>query len=222
MFLRCHDELSLEMVTPEERSFIYNSYIKDPRWNYRQGEGISARLAMLFGGDFRKIRLAYSIMFTLLGTPIIYYGDEFAKQNDEAFYQEMFKHTGYLDSRYFVRGRINWQQVEQNLQNPETLAYQIYHTLQTMIRVRKAHKAFSRGNLEFVHLKSADNTVNKHILAYDRVFEEEHILVIQNLSAREQSVQISEDRKKTKDLLDQELVGHNNDLILPPYAFYWL
>ncbi len=93
MFLRCHDELSLEMVTPEERSFIFEYYTKDPRWNYRQGEGIAARLANIFEQDQRKMTLAYSIMFTLPGTPIIYYGDEFATLNNERYYQEALQRT---------------------------------------------------------------------------------------------------------------------------------
>ena len=221
MFLRCHDELSLEMVTPEERRFIYDFYAKDPRWNYRQGEGIAARLANLFGNDLRQIRLAYSIMLTLTGTPIIYYGDEFAKQNDEAFYQEMFSQTGYPDSRYFVRGRINWAEVERDLRDPASLAAQVHQSLQTMLRARKASPAFSRGVLAFVHCGDGQ-PANKHILAYRRTFGGEQRFVIHNLSAQEQQVTLPEESKKAKDLLDQELVFRNSDLSLSPYSFYWL
>lgn len=222
MFLRCHDELSLEMVTPEEREFVFNHYTKDPRWNYRQGEGISARLADLFDQDLRKILLAYSIMFTLPGTPIIYYGDEFAKPNDEAFYEEMYQHSGYPDSRYFVRGRIDWEQVEGDLQNPETLSYQVYHALKTMINARKEHPAFSRGSLEFIHSPNENGQVNAHILAYRRVVGTEQCLIIHNLSDREQQVILAERIKKAKDFLDQELVLQNDELIIAAYSFYWL
>lgn len=222
MFLRCHDELSLEMVSPEERTFIYQYYTRDPRWSYRQGEGISARLATLLGNDFRKIRLAYSVMLTLSGTPIIYYGDEFAKENDEPYYQEIFALTRYQDSRYFVRGRIHWDQVEHALQNSDTLAYQVYHALKAMIGVRKAHPAFSRGSLEFVHYPAAEEAVNPHILAYYRVSDTDRRFVIQNLSSQKQRIPIDDTLKKSHDLLDQKLVVHNECCILPPYSFYWL
>ena len=72
MFLRLHDELTLEMVTPEDRAIIHGHYCKDKRWDFRVGEGISARLAELLDRDPRKIGLAYSIMLALPGTPIIY------------------------------------------------------------------------------------------------------------------------------------------------------
>ncbi len=222
MFLRCHDELSLEMVTPEERECVFKYYTKDPRWNYRQGEGISARLANLFEHDIRKIRLAYSIMLTLPGTPIIYYGDEFAKSNDEAFYDERVKHSGYPDSRYFVRGRIDWAHVETDLQHPETLASQVYQTLQQMIRVRRTHPAFSRGKLEFLHCSGSDGRPNKHILAYRRSYKDDQCLVIQNLSSQEQQIIFPANEKKAKDFLDQDLALHNNVLTLTPYSCYWL
>jgi len=221
MFLRCHDELSLEMVTAEERDFVYTHYVKDPRWNYRQGEGISARLATLFQKDLRKIRLAYSIMLTLTGTPIIYYGDEFGKGNDDAFYQEMLARTGYPDSRYFVRGRINWPRVERNLQQPDTLAHQIYSSLRTMIHTRQAHPAFSRGMLEFVHFPNTNNTHSSNILAYRRICEDEHRLVIHNLSAQDQQLDVDDVLIRDHDLLDQAVVLHESTLVVPPYSFYW-
>lgn len=222
MFLRCHDELSLEMVTSEERTFIFNHYTKDPRWNYRQGEGISARLANIFDQDQRKISLAYSIMFTLPGTPIIYYGDEFATLNNENYYQQAWRRTGYPDSRNFVRGPLNWEQIERDLQYPETLAYQVYYALQQMIHVRKDHPAFSRGSLEFLHFNDAEGQLNPHVLAYRRTYQSDIRLVIQNLSSQEQGVQLPADRKNVKDLLDQKLDWQDNLMILPPYSFYWL
>ena len=222
MFLRCHDELSLEMVTSEERTFIFNHYTKDPRWNYRQGEGIAARLANIFEQDHRKISLAYSIMFTLPGTPIIYYGDEFATLNNESYYQQAWQRTGYPDSRNFVRGPLDWKQIERDLQHSETLAYQVYHTLQKMIHVRKDHPAFSRGTLEFLHCNDADGQFNPHVLAYRRMHESDNRIVIQNLSSQEQRIQLPADRKNVKDLLDHKLDWQDNLIILPPYSLYWL
>ncbi len=242
VFLRCHDELSLEMVTPEERTFLFKYYTKDPRWNYREGEGISARLATLFGEDPAKIQLAYSIMFTLPGTPIIYYGDEFGAVNDEEAYQEAIERTGYVDSRNFVRGKIDWERIEQELEQPGTLAYQLYHSLQSMIRVRKQHPTFSWGTIEFIHFRNAEDEVNHHILAYFRRFNNASRLVIQNVSSEEQHVSLpqvvapffsvagkdeqefysSDETKKEKDLLMQKLITRDSTLILPPYSFYWL
>ncbi|MCP4402154.1 MAG: alpha-amylase [bacterium] len=221
-FLRCHDELSLEMVSPEERKFIFEHYMKDPRWNYREGEGISARLADLFEQDIRKIRLAYSIMFTLPGTPIIYYGDEFAKVNDEAFYAEMVKHSGYPDSRYFVRGRIDWENVERELQDSGTLAAQVYASLRRMIQVRKMHPAFSRGSLKFERVADVKGAVNRHILAYRRQYQEDNCFVIQNLSSEEHTIHLAEFREKTDDLLGQELRWEDADLVLAAHSLYWL
>ena len=222
LFLRCHDELSLEMVTPAERTFVFNYYAHDPRWNYRQGEGIAARLAELFARDLRRLRLAYSIMFTLPGTPIIYYGDEFAKANDENFYAEAITRTGYVDSRNFVRGPLDWTQIERALQQPDTLGAQLYRALQQMLRGRKAHPAFGRGSLEFVHFAAADQTVNPHILAYRRTYQQETCLVIQNLSAQAQRIELPQAERRARDLLDQPLLFEDDRLTLAPYAFYWL
>ncbi len=222
MFLRCHDELSLEMVAPEERTFVYNHYATDPRWNYREGEGISARLATLFHEDIRKIRLAYSIMLTLTGTPIIYYGDEFAKTNDDAFYQEMVARTGFPDSRYYVRGRIDWERVEFELQQPETLAYHVYQALRRMIAIRKDHPAFSRGTLEFVHVDDNQSRPKPSILAYRRIFEDDQRLVIHNLSAQEQPIILDGAFQRPHDLLDQAFMMPEHEIIMPPYSFYWL
>ena len=222
IFLRCHDELSLEMVTSEERTFVYNHYAIDPRWNYRQGEGISARLASLFQEDIRKIRLAYSIMLTLTGTPIIYYGDEFAKTNDDAFYQEMLAQTGLPDSRYYVRGRIDWKQVDHDLQQPETPAYQVYQALRRMLGIRKAHPSFSRGTREFIHFTDKDNTLNRSILAYRRIFKDDQRVIIHNLSAEAQQIAFDDVAHNADDLLHQALPIHKNILTIAPYSFYWI
>jgi len=89
-FLRCHDELSLELVyvTEEDRKFIHEHYCRKQQWDFRLGQGISARLAELMEHDPSRIGLIYSIMLSLPGTPVIYYGDEFGKLNDEDYYRE--------------------------------------------------------------------------------------------------------------------------------------
>ena len=208
-FLRCHDELTLEMVTPEERRFLFDYYAKEPLWDFRQGEGISARLADLLDRDIRRIKLAYSIMFTLIGTPIIYYGDEFAKGNDKAYYDEMFRHSGYKDSRYLGRGRIDWDVVEEMLGDPESLGYQTYHAIKGMTKERAQHPAFARGTLEFVDAVNEDGSENKHVLAYERSYQEDKVIVIQNLSSKQQSIK-------------GDIAGEQENLVLEPYGYRWI
>jgi len=108
-FLRCHDELSLELVyvTEEDRKYIHDNYCTHPEWDFRKGQGISARLSELMGRNPGKMALIYSIMLTLPGTPVIYYGDEFGKFNDEEYYREQIKLTGKDDTRFLVRGKID-------------------------------------------------------------------------------------------------------------------
>ncbi|MEZ5149518.1 MAG: alpha-amylase family glycosyl hydrolase, partial [Bacteroidales bacterium] len=109
-FLRCHDELSLEVVyvSEEDRKYIHDNYCKKPEWDFRLGQGVAARLSELLDRDPQKIGLAYSIMLSLPGTPIVYYGDEFGKLNDHEYYKEMIKLSGKDDTRFLVRGKIHW------------------------------------------------------------------------------------------------------------------
>jgi glycosidase len=81
-----HDELTLEMVAPDVRDELLRAYRRDPSWDFREGLGISARLADLLHNDARRILLAFSIELTLIGTPLIMYGDEVGKRNDVAFF----------------------------------------------------------------------------------------------------------------------------------------
>lgn len=213
MFLRCHDELTLEMVTPKERKFIYDFYVKKDEWDFRQGEGISARLSDLLGSDKRRIKLAYSIMFTLLGTPIIYYGDEFAKGNDEKYFDEMYKMTGYKDSRYLVRGRIDWDKVQNDLASPDSLAHSVYQTTKEMISARKEICVFGRGSLRFIDLGSS-------VLAYEREYEGRKASIIQNLSKEDIYVDFTTDLER--DYLGSEVRYENGKLHLAPYGVLWL
>jgi maltose alpha-D-glucosyltransferase/alpha-amylase len=80
-------------VSEEDRKFIHENYCHQPEWDFRVGEGISARLSELMKRNPDSIALAYSLMLTLIGTPVVYYGDEFGKLNDESFYKEMIKLT---------------------------------------------------------------------------------------------------------------------------------
>ncbi|MFP4462107.1 MAG: alpha-amylase family glycosyl hydrolase [Thermotogota bacterium] len=225
MFLRCHDELTLEMVTPEERKTVFDFYVKDSLWNFREGEGISARLATLFEENPDRIKLAYSIMFSLLGTPIVFYGDEFAKTNDMNFYTEQVELTKIKDSRYLVRGRIDWDEVEQNLKG-DNLSSDIYSFMHRIISARKAHPVLGRGTLTFLEVKDTEGKEAKSVLAYTRAMahnQEKPVTVIQNLS--DQTIRISPPIEITKeiDLLATRIkIDNKKFVILSPYEFLWI
>ncbi len=183
-FLRVHDELSLERVyvSEEDRKFIHEHYCHRPEWDFRVGEGISARLSELMQRDERKIALAYSLMLTLTGTPVVYYGDEFGKLNDEAYYKEQIQLTGKDDSRFLVRGRIDWQQLEADLKDPDNFHARVFELISTMLNMRKDEKAFGRGNTEFLNIKTGEGETASSALVYLRTYNNEKLLVINNLS----------------------------------------
>ena len=217
-FLRCHDELSLELVyvTEEDRKYIHESYCKQPEWDFRLGQGISSRLAELMDNDADKIALIYSVMLTLPGTPVVYYGDEFAKQNDKNYYDEQIKLTGKDDTRFLVRGRINWEELEAQLQNPETLSAKVYSKLSTMLKTRSQHKAFGRGDIIWL----SDDS-NKSILKYTRNYGKESILVIQNLSNTKQTVSIKQEVKGVELSNNAVLQQEEGAVELDAFGYLW-
>jgi maltose alpha-D-glucosyltransferase / alpha-amylase len=215
-FLRCHDELSLELVyvTEEERKFIHDSYCLKPEWDFRLGEGIAARLSELMARDERKIMLAYSIMLALPGTPVIYYGDEFGKVNDESYYEEMIKLTGKDDSRFLVRGKIDWQKLEKDLKDKESLSYKVYGKLRLMLQTRRILKAFGRGNIRFIELPCC---VNGDLLAFYRILNNEKLFIIHNMTGKTVEVSLPSEVLKGKEILGQSLPGP-----IEPFGFRWV
>ena len=201
LFLRNHDELTLEMVTDEERDYMYRIYARDPR--ARINLGIRRRLAPLMGDDRRKIEVMNVLLFCLPGTPIIYYGDEigmgdnyylgdrngvrtpmqwspdrnagFSSANPQRLYLPVI-----IDPEYHYEAR----NVENQAKNPSSLLW----WMKRMIDLRKRFKAFGWGSLEFITLE------NPKILALLRKYEEETILVLVNLSRTAQFVQINHPR----------------------------
>lgn len=226
MFLRLHDELTLEMVTPEDRRIIHGHYCKDKRWDFRVGEGISARLSELLDRDPQKIGLAYSIMLSLPGTPVVYYGDEFGKLNDEAYYAEMKEYTGKDDTRFFVRGHIDWPQVKKELDTPGSLTLSVNEKLRRLMHTRRKFKAFGRGEMQWIDLDDANGDLAKQALSYIRTYSDEKILMINNLSDKPVSLKIPPDIDITpgSDLLEQSLVfdANSNLLNLPAYCYTWI
>lgn len=182
-FLRVHDELSLELVYVSEadRKFIHENYCHQPEWNFRVGEGVSARLSELMKRDVNKIGLAYSLMLTLTGTPVVYYGDEFGKLNDDEYYREQIRLTGKDDTRFFVRGCVDWEDLDKVLKDEDNFHTRVFRMISAMLNARKSMKVFGRGETHF--LESQDQ-----ILVYERVLPEEKVLVLNNLSASDQAI----------------------------------
>ena len=226
-FLRCHDELSLELVyvTEQDRALIHQNYCHDPQWDFRKGEGISARLAELMKRNPDKIALTYSIMLTLPGTPIIYYGDEYGKLNDQAYYEEQIRKTKKDDTRFLVRGKIDWETLENNLENHNSFASQVFHKISKMVNIRKDIKAFGRGQIEWLEALKPDGTKNNSLLVYIRKTNEERFLIIQNLSSSKQEGRLALQPSSTwKELFDNPLDFDQNlqTFTLKPFEYVWI
>ncbi len=197
MFLRNHDELTLEMVTDEERDYMYKVYAKDPQ--ARINLGIRHRLAPLLDNNRSKIELMNILLFSMPGTPVIYYGDEIGMGDNF-----------YLGDRDGVRTPMQWSadrnagfsqanpqqlylpviidpeykyesvNVETQDKNPNSLLW----WTRRVINMRKRFKAFGRGKIKFL------NPENTKVLAFLRTYEEENILVVCNLSRFPQAVEL--------------------------------
>ncbi|HZJ60686.1 MAG TPA: maltose alpha-D-glucosyltransferase, partial [Chitinophagaceae bacterium] len=197
MFLRNHDELTLEMVTDEERDYMYKVYAKDAK--ARINLGIRHRLAPLMENDRRKIELMNSLLFSMPGTPVIYYGDEigmgdnfhlgdrdgvrtpmqwspdrnagFSRTNPQQLYLPVI-----LDPQYHYEA-VN---VETQMRNTSSLFWFMKH----LIGTRKKYKAFGRGDMKFI------NVDNPKVLAFTRHYEGETLLIIVNLSKFSQPAEV--------------------------------
>jgi maltose alpha-D-glucosyltransferase/alpha-amylase len=235
LFLRNHDELTLEMVTDEERDFMYRTYAHDRQM--RINLGIRRRLAPLLENDRRKIELMNALLFSLPGTPIIYYGDEIGMGDNV-----------YLGDRNGVRTPMQWSadrnagfsranpqrlylpvnidpeyhyeavNVETQQRNPHSLLW----WMKRSIAQRKQFRAFGRGTLEFLY------PANRKVLAFLRQFEDERILVVANLSRFSQAVELDLQKFQGATLL--EIFGASRFPTIPqepyflslaPYSFYW-
>ncbi|MFZ0456421.1 MAG: maltose alpha-D-glucosyltransferase [Ignavibacteriaceae bacterium] len=198
MFLRNHDELTLEMVTDEERDYMYRIFAQDPR--ARLNLGIRRRLAPLLDNNRRKIELVNILLFSLPGTPVIYYGDEigmgdnyylgdrngvrtpmqwsadrnagFSNANPQKLYLPVI-----IDSEYLYQS-INVEIQEQNLSS-------MLWWMKRLIAMRKQYKSLSRGKLKFLQ------SDNPKVLTFIRQYDEEIILVVINLSRFAQVVKLN-------------------------------
>ena len=137
VFLRCHDELTLEMLSEEERKDLMDSYCHEEEWNFREGEGISARLAELMQFNLEKMNLMHALLLTIQGTPLFYYGQEWGLGNNREFYEQFVRKTGQKDSRCFVRGPMPWDKIKEFKQDKNGFHHQVNQNLTEMIRIRK-------------------------------------------------------------------------------------
>ncbi len=223
-FLRVHDELTLEMVTEEDRKIIHEHYCRDPRWDFREGEGVAARLADLLEFNPQKYAMAYSVMLTLPGTPLVYYGDEFGKPNDEAYFHEQVKKTGYKDARYFVRGRIEWEQWNKELEKPGSFHSKVFDAVRNQLEVRKNTSIFGRGSIDWLEITDQEDNPVPSLLAFLREHEDEQIVVVHNLSGNpvNSNLRVNFVTENSHDMLGQEITQTEEGyLSFEPYAYHW-
>ncbi len=226
-FLRCHDELSLELVyvTEEDRKYIHDNYCLEPEWNFRLGQGVSARLSELMKRDPDSIGLAYAMMLSLPGTPVIYYGDEFGKLNDKEYYEEQIKLTGKDDTRFLVRGKLDWEQIEKDLNDPESFSSKVYKQISLMINTRKNYLSFGRGKLDMIEVSDPDGNKVEEVMGYYRTYSCNRILVLLNLSYKDMPISLPFSRLKIykQDMLGQQLAidVDNKSLNIPSRGYYW-
>jgi maltose alpha-D-glucosyltransferase / alpha-amylase len=241
IFLRNHDELTLEMVTPEEREWMWQEYAPDPRM--RLNLGIRRRLAPLLDNDRRRIELANSLLFTMPGTPIVYYGDEIG-MGDNIWLPDRNgvrtpmqwtsgKNAGFSDADpeqlYLpVVSEPPYSPAEVNVESQIDDPNSLLNFTRKCIALVKEHMAFGEGEFNWA---SVDNTA---IAAYYRTYEDdekpEMILVVQNLSGETQDAVVYLPPEPVTLALVDMLSGtafpvssnHTLEIQLEPYAYYWL
>jgi maltose alpha-D-glucosyltransferase/alpha-amylase len=227
IFLRNHDELTLEMVTDEERDYMYKVYVKDPK--ARINLGIRHRLAPLLENNRRKIELMNALLFTLPGTPVIYYGDEIGMGDNfylgdrdgvrtpmqwhsdrNAGFSEANPQQLYLP--LILDPQFHYESVNVELQSRNTSS--LLWWMKRVISTRKKYKAFGRGDMKFVQSENAK------VLAFTRSYEDQTMLVIANLSRFAQVAEL--DLDAYKGFVPVEILSRNRFPIVRedvPYFF---
>ncbi|MDQ3751642.1 MAG: maltose alpha-D-glucosyltransferase [Actinomycetota bacterium] len=235
LFLRNHDELTLEMVTDEERDYMYGEYAKDPRMKVNLG--IRRRLAPLLENSRREIELFHAMLLSLPGTPIIYYGDELGMGDNI-----------YLGDRDSVRTPMHWtldrnagfsradfaqlylpvlldpvygyQAV--NVESAQRDQYSFLQWIRRMLAIRRQHPVLSMGSLQMLH------PANPSIFAFVRKLNDDIVLVVNNLSSRAQAAEL--DLGEYQGMVPVELLGRERFprigklpylLTFVRHGFYW-
>ena len=245
VFLRVHDELSLEMVDVKTREIVYNALINKGA-EFRKGLGVSGRMANFLDNNPNRIEMAFSILLSMPGIPIIYYGDEIgvrnnfenAKESAKARFERSklakFKLTSYFDSRDINRGAVPAKLFYGSSKDYYEFNSKVYKKVKNLISVRKNLPAMSRGDFTLLKTKSPSN------FSYIRSYEDEKILVINNLSNEKLIAEITipmsvvlnaEDNKITsfKNLINGDdvkvnvsLKNRTMNLRIAPYGVVWL
>ena len=192
-FLRVHDELTLQMVDPITRKIIAD-HLEPKGAAFRKGWGVSGRMASFLDNDPARIQLAFALMLSQPGIPIIYYGDEIGERNNFEFAQAfahqreatqrlknpMLKIITFYDSRDVNRGPLSLEAMQAAMSAPESEHGRLYRDISHLIQSRRSNKALTRGNL--VELTSLEPAV----FAYLRVFDNEKVAIINNLAPQAQ------------------------------------
>jgi maltose alpha-D-glucosyltransferase/alpha-amylase len=226
IFLRNHDELTLEMVTEEERQWMWQQYAPEPRMKLNLG--IRRRLAPLLDNDRRKIELINSLLFTLPGSPIIYYGDEIGMGDNidlpdrngvrTPMQWDNSPNAGFTTGAAFtefVEGDLGYQNLNVAQQIADKNSW--FHTISNMIQVRKQHRVFGRGSIEWLISE------NPSLAIYRREYQGETLLAIHNLSDTSQTLSLPQEHRFVYvNLLRNQAQKIDSQLTLPPYAYLWL
>ncbi len=234
-FLRNHDELTLEMVTDEERDYMRKNYAADPK--ARINLGIRRRLAPLLDNDRNRIELMNILLFSLPGTPVLYYGDEIGmgdnyylgdrdgvrtpmqwNANQNAGFSEANPQSLYLPVIIDPEYDYKYINVERQQHNTNSLLWWMKRT----IAIRQRFQAFGRGTIKFLELS------NSKVLAFTRSLEKEEILVVVNLSRFVEGVSL--DLSDYQNCTPIEIFGDSEFPIidevpyfisLAPHGYYW-
>jgi maltose alpha-D-glucosyltransferase/alpha-amylase len=235
LFLRNHDEMGLEMVTEEEKDYLFKAYANDP--NTKFNAGIRRRLAPLLNNDRRKIELLHTILFSLPGTPVLYYGDEIGMGDNV-----------YLGDRFGVRTPMQWN-MNQNAgfsnANPQRLFLPVNNDpvyryesvnvaaqeenpssllwwLKNAMAMRKRLRIFGRGDIKFIE------SSNAKVLAFARTYGKQRVVVVANLSQFSQAANLNFSAYKGCEVT--EVFSQNRfmnvevgeyPITIGPYGYFW-
>lgn len=242
-FLRVHDELTLQMVDPDTRKIVADD-LEPKGAEFRKGWGVSGRMADFLDKDPKRIELAFAMMFSLPGIPIIYYGDEIGELNDFEFAKEYAKQReatqrknnpnldiiSFYDSRDVNRGPVTQQKLDDTMENPTSYSGEIYQSVRNLIKVRKSNAALTRGNLTQIVCGQPA------VFAYLREYGAHRVAIVNNLSNQTQKTTLSmpdealnnlPEQGSLRNLQSDSLIpytknGRNLEVELQPYQSLWV